>query len=246
MVESNLAQLFLIWGAVLLAAVLRAFTGFGFALAAIPVFAVFLPPTQAVVLSVLLTLSISLLRVRTYWGVVPVRPLLPLLLMSLLGTAAGATLLAYVSARQFQLWAGMSVILACLALTFMRPSGRWSSPWFTGFTGLFSGLMNGALAIPGPPMIIYAMLTEPEPLRSRALLMTFFLASSLLALGSYWLAGFIEIQSLWYFLLAFPALYAGDRLGYTLFHRFGDTFYRRIALACLLGLGVTTTLHAML
>lgn len=95
-------------------------------------------------------------------------------------------------------------------------------------------------------MIIYAMLTEPEPKRSRALLMTFFLASSLIALASYGAAGFVTMQSAWYFLLALPALYVGDKLGYYLFQRFGDGFYRRIALVSLVAIGFTITLKALL
>ena len=42
------------------AAVLRSFTGFGFALAAVPVYSLFLPPTQAVVLSASLALAIGI------------------------------------------------------------------------------------------------------------------------------------------------------------------------------------------
>lgn len=244
--DIDITQLLLIWAVVVFASILRSFTGFGFALAAIPVFSLFLVPTQAVVLCVSLSLVVSCLNLRTFWGEISLRPMLPLLMMALVGTAAGAAVLTFISATQFQLCVGLSVILACVGLTFFQPSTRWKSPALTGFTGLISGLMNGALAIPGPPMIIYAMLTEPEPKRSRALLMTFFLASSLIALASYGAAGFITLQSAWYFLLALPALYAGDKLGYYLFQRFGDDFYRRIALASLVAIGVTITVKSLI
>ncbi len=246
MADFGLVHLLSIWAVVLFASVMRAFTGFGFALCAVPVFSLFLLPTQVVVLSASLTLSISLLSLRTYWGIVPLRPMVPLVAMALLGTAAGAALLSLISVTQFQLWVGLAVIMACCGLTFFRPGKRRLSPAVAGITGLVSGLMNGAFAIPGPPMIIYAMATEPQPRRSRALLMTFFLFSAVLALGSYGTAGFIGIQSMWHFLLAFPAMYAGDRLGYYLFQRFGDVLYRRIALAVLLAVGVTITLRALL
>ena len=244
--DFGLVHLLLIWAVVVFASVMRSFTGFGFALCAVPVFSLFLPPTQAVVVSASLTLSISLLSLRTYWGVVPLRPMLPLVAMALLGTATGAALLTTISVTQFQLWVGLAVIMACFGLTFFHPRKRGLSPVLAGITGLFSGLMNGAFAIPGPPMIIYAMATEPQPRRSRALLMTFFLFSAVLALGSYGAAGFISAQSVWHFLLAFPAMYAGDKLGYYLFQRFGDALYRRIALAGLLAVGVTITLRALL
>jgi uncharacterized membrane protein YfcA len=112
--------------------------------------------------------------------------------------------------------------------------------------GLLSGLMNGALAIPGPPIIIYAMLTELDPIRSRALLMAFFLASSAFALIAYAVAGVIELQSVKYYLLSIPALVGGDWLGSRLFDRYGRSLYRKVALLALAALGVSITLRALL
>lgn len=206
----------------------------------------FLPPAEAVVLSSSLALALSLISLRSYWGVVSLREMAPLLSMSLLGTALGALLLTGLSVTLFQLLVGASVILACLGITISRPARPWTHPVLAWITGLLSGLMNGALAIPGPPVIIYAMLSGLEPHRSRALLMTFFLFSALLALSSFAVAGMVNLQSLWYFLLAFPALYLGDKLGTSLFMRFGDVFYRRVALLGLAGVGVAITLRALL
>lgn len=239
-------RLLIIWLVVLLASVLRAFTGFGFALAAVPVFSLFIPPTESVVLIVLMTLTLSLLSLPTYRGVVAVRPLVPLLVMLLIGTALGAFLLPLISVAQFQLWAGLSVILAGVGLTFFQPSKRFDSPFPGWVAGLVAGLMNGALAIPGPPLIIYTMLVEREPRRGRAMLMTILLGCSLLALVAYVAAGFFQLQSVVYFLLSLPALYAGNTLGNRLFLRHGDALYRRIALLTLLAIGLVTSLRAVL
>jgi len=236
----------LIWAAVLFASVLRSFTGFGFALAAVPVFSMFLSPAEAVVLSSSLGLTIGLLSLPSYWGVISLREMVPLLSMSWLGTMVGVAVLTGISVAMFQLWVGLSVLSACLGITLSQPARPLKIPGFSWATGLLSGLMNGALAIPGPPMIIYAMLTEFEPRRSRALLMSFFMISSLMALGSYTVAGMVSLQSLWYFALAFPVLFLGDKLGTRLFLRHGDAFYRRVALIGLAAIGFTITLRALL
>ncbi len=240
-----MVTLLLIWGVIILAAVLRAFTGFGFALAAVPVFSLFMPPAQAVVLSASLGLAISLLTIRTYWGRYPLRPMAPMFLMSLVGTAVGVWVLQSLSGQQFQLFVGVAVILACLALTFYRPGGLRPAPGPAALAGGVSGLLNGAFAIPGPPVIIYAMATEPDPARSRSLLLTFFLFSSPFALVMYALAGFVTPVSLWLFLLAFPAMYVGDKVGYHLFHRFGSVLYRRVALVALYGVGAGIIFKAL-
>ncbi len=86
----GLPQLLLVAaGVVVFAAVLRAFTGFGFGLAAVPVFALLMSPEEAVVLSVSLTLAVSLLTVRTYWGQASLRPMAGMLLLALVGTVIG-------------------------------------------------------------------------------------------------------------------------------------------------------------
>tara|TARA_R110000823_G_scaffold132777_5_gene261245 strand:+ start:48226 stop:48942 length:717 start_codon:yes stop_codon:yes gene_type:complete len=236
----------LIWAVVIFAAVMRAFTGFGFALAAVPVFSLFMLPTEAVVLSAGLTLAVSLLTLKSYWGQYPLRPMLPMVGMSLLGTVVGAWALRHISPEQFKLWIGLAVIGACIALGFFKPRKREPAPLLGAPVGLGSGLLNGAFAIPGPPIIIYAMATENDPQRSRALLMTFFLFSAIVALASYATAGFITAYSPWLFALAFPAMFLGDKLGFYLFYRFGGAFYRRVALAMLFAVGMAITARALL
>jgi uncharacterized membrane protein YfcA len=242
---TEVAALLLMWGVIIAAAIPRAFTGFGFALAAVPVFSLFMPPTQAVVLTASLALAISLLSIRTYWGRYPLGAMAPMFLMSLVGTGTGVLLLTSISGQRFQLYIGIAVILACAILTFYRPGKAQPGPGLGGMAGLLSGLLNGAFAIPGPPVIVYAMATEPDPSRSRALLLTFFLFSSTVALAAYTAAGFVTPLSPWLFLLAFPAMYVGDKVGYHLFHRFGTALYRRVALAVLFSVGVGITLRAL-
>ena len=240
------AQLLAIWVAILLAAVLRAFTGFGFALAAVPVFSLFLSPAQSVVLSASLSLAIGLVSVRSYWGQVEPRGMLPLVVLAVLGTLAGAALLVQLSAQNFRLWIGLSVIAACLVLSFYRPGKARPRPWLGAFTGALSGLLNGAFAIPGPPVIIYAMATQREPAKARALLISFFTVSSLAALCSFALAGLVHLEALWLLLLCFPVMFVGDKFGLLLFRRYGSALYRRVALVTLYVIGISTTARALL
>jgi len=235
----------LVWAVVVVAAVIRAFTGFGFGLAAVPVFALFMSPGEAVVLSTSLTLAVSLTTLRSYWGAYPIGALAPLLVAALLGTALGVALLGTLDARQFQLAIGALVILSSVVLALYRGRQPRPHPVLGGVTGLASGLLNGLFAIPGPPVIVYAMATEADPRRSRSLLMTFFLFTAAMALPIYGTAGLVTPASPWLFGLAFPAMYAGDRLGHRLFRRYGTAFYRRAALLVLFAVGAVVTLKAL-
>ena len=137
------------------------------------------------------------------------------------------------------------MILACACPGLVKPSQHHSSLLLSSGKGLLSGLMNGALAIPGPPITVYAMLTESQRERSRALLMTFFLFSAMVALVSFTLAGFVNLQSPRYLLWTFPAVRVGDWVGSALFRRFGGVLYRSIAMASLLCIRLTTTLGSL-
>jgi uncharacterized membrane protein YfcA len=126
-----------------------------------------------------------------------------------------------------------------------RPDNPVDSPALTGCAGLLSGLMNGALAIPGPAMILYALLTQPDPIRSRALLMLFFTASSLLALVSFAVADLFVATTTWYIAVALPALVVGDRIGNALFARYSTAFYRRVAVLILFCMGILILIRAL-
>lgn len=238
--------LLIIWGIVIFAAILRAFTGFGFALAAVPAFSHCLSPTESVVLSTALIFLISLVSIKSYWGVVPLRPMLPLGILLLIGTGIGTVILTVISKNQFQLGVGLSVILACIGLLFLQPSTKWKSPFLTFITGFIAGIMNGAVAISGPPMIIYAMITEPDPKHSRAWLMTILGFAALFGLIAFGIVGFINQQTIWYSLLAFPALYVGNYLGAFLFKRYGGALYRKVAISVLVVIGISITMKVIL
>jgi uncharacterized membrane protein YfcA len=241
----DLSQLALIWTITIAASVLRSFTGFGFALAAVPGFALFLPPEEAVVLSAGLSVALGLQTLPQYASKVSPQAQWPLLLMAIVGTAVGARLLQSMSEDLFRLTIGLTVVAASLVLAFYHPRRGDPSVALRGGAGLCSGLMNGAFAIPGPPIIVYAMATESDPARSRALMIAVFTFSSLIALLNYALGGLVSLQSGWLILAAYPAMYLGDKLGYALFLRSGGGAYRRVAVAVLLLIGVSIILRSV-
>lgn len=231
--------------AVFLSSILRAFTGFGFALAAIPVLALFLPPSTTVVVVASLTLLVSLQTVKEFWDPVEVKRSAGMIGASILGTAAGAVFLGMLSVSLFQLIVGVTVIAASLMLNFAHPKEREVGSGLKAVIGFLSGIMNGLLAIPGPPVIIYALSAYATPARSRGFLMIFFLFSAAFALTGFGVQGFIGITELMYIAAAYPAMYAGNRFGNKWFQTHGSATYRRIANATLLLIGISAVAKAL-
>ena len=152
------------------AAAIRAFTGFGFALLVVPVFSLFLAPGDAVVLSAALALILGAVSHGSWWGLFPTTPAIPMLVGASAGTAIGVWILASLSVNEFQLWIGLLVVVASVVTARFKPSERSSSSPVALGTGVASGLMNGAFAIPGPPVILYVIATMDNPSQSRAFL----------------------------------------------------------------------------
>ena len=230
---------------ILCAAVMRAFTGFGFALMAVPLLSLFLLPTDAVVLVALLTLTTSLVTYRAWWGRFGLSDGLPMVGGSIVGTGMGVIFLTQLSLAQFQLWIGLIVIFLCLVLSRFKPKHHVGGPGIAAGTGLLSGLMNGAFAIPGPPVIIYAMACIPEPANSRGFLMAFFMMSSLISLTTFTVSGLVTTTPFYLLMLSLPAMLMGDRLGTWLFLRIGGQAYRPVALVVSLGVGLAITVKAL-
>ncbi len=237
---TSLNVLIALWTIILLASILRAFTGFGFALCAVPGFSLFLPATDSAVLSVMLTLGISILTIRNYVREYPPKSMSLILLMALLGTVAGNQVLLQIDQNLFRILVGTIVIFAGLFLSLYRPKTQIRSRFLEANGGLFAGLMNGAFAIPGPPIIIYAMFAEPEPNRSRAMLMQFFAAAALLGFLSFSFSGMVHRELISIFLLCMPVMITGNYIGSAFFDKHGDRSYRVVAISSSIFIGAVT------
>ncbi len=244
--DLSVTQLWLVAGAVIFAAITRAFSGFGFALMAVPVFSLFLAPADSVVLSAILTIAVSSISRKAWWGKFPVEAARPMVAGSLVGTAAGVYFLSNASVDEFRLWIGLSVIAGCVALATVKPREQSASVGFAGGTGVASGLMNGAFAIPGPPVVLYVMATLHDPVKSRAFLMMFFFVSNLISMSMFTVAGIVTTAPFYLFLVAFPVMLLGDRIGAWLFLRSQGRAYRPIVMTVCVLVGVAITAKALL
>lgn len=246
MPDMSITQLWLVALAVLFAALMRSFSGFGFALMAVPVFSLFLTPGDSVVLSAILTLAISLLTYKAWWGKFPASVAPPMIAGSVVGTAAGVYFLSNASVDQFRLWIGLSVIVGCIALARFKPGDHEPSAPLSGGTGVASGLMNGAFAIPGPPVVLFVMATIHEPTKARAFLMMFFFVSNLISMSMFTAAGIVTVNPFYLFVVAFPVMLVGDRVGAWAFTRVGGRAYRPVAMVVCALVGVAITARALL
>jgi uncharacterized membrane protein YfcA len=221
------------WAVILLSGMLRGFSGFGFALAASPLLAVLMPPRDAVPVVLLLQLGSSFMGARQslmHWdrdaslwiaGAAVTTTPLGVLLLHLISPNAARVGMALVTLSAV-------FLLASDRLT-LNLSGRWRILPF----GLAAGILGGASAMPGPPVIAYFMARKVTPSVGRASMNLIFMATSIFALAINAASGSIEHGALALAALCTPAMIVGTAAGSWGFQFCNAALYRRVGLGAL-------------
>lgn len=232
-------------GAILAAAVLRGFTGFGFALAAVPLLGLSIPPSRAVPLAVGLQLCGGLIDLRGARRLCHWPTLRWLIAGAVLGSPLGTLALASASPTVARLaigaiCAGGTALLALGARFRGLPGGP-----ATVAVGLASGLFNGLAAMPGPPVVAYYLASPLSPERARASLLVFFLAASATGALSLSVAGLLGPGLLAPTALGVPLMFGGSWIGQRLFRRAAGRGHRAVSIALLAGVAAVSCLKAL-
>ncbi|MCD7060707.1 sulfite exporter TauE/SafE family protein [Pelagibacterium xiamenense] len=222
------------------AALLRGLTGFGFALAAVPLMSLVIAPAKAVVMSVFIQALAGLADLWLHRGAFDKGTVGILTLGALIGTPAGVWLLALAAPDIVQIAIGLVVAGATLALaqghslTRFRPGPASALP-----VGALSGFLGGLAGIPGPPAIIYCMMRGMTPATARSTLLVFFFATTLFALPGLAIAGLASADLAILALFLMPVMGAGHFAGAWIFARTDEARYRQFTL---IALGIMATI----
>lgn len=241
-----LLGLVLFGAAILGASVLRGFSGFGFALAAVPLVAMLMAPARAVTIVVLVQ---AIMGGRDVWqqrALVDRPGLYRLAAGALVGTPFGVAGLLLLDATTTRLLIAAIVSIGVVLL--LRPQ-RPHAQARLGLalpSGIVAGLFGGLAAMPGPPAIAYYLSGPTAPATVRASLLVFFFVTSLLALPGLILGDLVDRESLLLALVALPLLLGGTAIGTHLFKRAPARFYRPVALACLAAMALSSGLRGVL
>lgn len=238
--------LVLFCGAVLLAAVLRGFSGFGFALAAVPMISMVVDPAKAVAIAIVVQAVVGVRDVVQMRAVLDAPGLKRLSLGALLGTPIGLLGLVYLDAATIRMVIAAIVIIGVLFLLRRVQPDMPANLRLAAPTGLLAGLFGGLAAMPGPPAVAYYLSGSTPANVSRASLMVFFFITSVMALPGLALGNLLDLQVLWLSLLAIPIMLGGTHLGGFIFARAPSTAYKPVALVSLIAMALSSGLRGLL
>lgn len=223
---------------VFVATLVRSAFGFGEALVAVPLLALYLPLRVATPLAVLLSITVAALVVAQDWRKIHVRSTGWLVVSTIFGMPLGLMLLKSSHPQAVKIALGVGLVAFSLfSLIGSRPPELKSDNrgWLL-CCGFCAGVLGGAFGMNGPPLVVYGAMRRWSAQHFRATLQGYFLPASLIGMAGYWMAGLWVPVVTHYYLLSLPVCLPAIWLGRVVNHRLhGDLFLRCVyfGLACI-------------
>lgn len=222
------------------AGLVRGFTGFGSGLMIVPVLSVVVGPLAAVP-TVIITHTYTTLQllpdVRRNWDRTVV---VPLCIGGVIGVPLGVYgLVAIDGDLMRRLISGIIIVLTVIMMAGWRYRGR-PRTGTSGFVGGLGGVLSGAAAIGGPPVIIYLLAGPDRAAANRAAFILYFFVIQIVSMVGMWIAGILDWRVAWLCAILTPPLMIGMWLGTNMFHRAGEETFRKVAMGFLLLIGIVT------
>ncbi|AEI02430.1 putative transmembrane protein [Afipia carboxidovorans OM5] len=240
------------WGMVLAAVIfigiasfVRGLTGFGFAIVATPLLALVFPPAVAVPVATLLQIPSGLPTVFRDWPDTDFRSASIAWLGGVPALVPGVYLVANMSPDIMRLAVGVAVVFSSLCLAFGVKANRNPKGYELFGAGALSGLMQGAVAMAGPPVILLILSSSWSAARCRATLSCVFLFLGTASVVIGFLHGIVTRECVVIATLSIPALLLGQYLGAYVFDRIDASKYRKISILCVAATGVVVTIKGL-
>jgi uncharacterized protein len=219
---------------VLVAALIRGLTGFGFAILAVPLLGLVIPPSQAVIFAIIMQLLIGPFGVPQAWAQIDRRAVGWIVGFAWISTPIGLWLLSTLAVEAARvIIAGIGLGCFFLFLIKRAPTPN-TAPLHLAATGLASGLLNGFAAMPGPPVILYFVRDGVPPRVARGSMITVFAGTAIAGTAVAALRGMITRELIVMALLALPIMITGNHIGARFFGSVSEELWRGLVIALLL------------
>ena len=221
-----------------IAGMVRGFAGFGAAMVMTPIFSALYGPAVGVALCLMLEIAVALPVVPAVLGLVDWRRIGLMLVAAAVGVPFGNLVLTWAEPEPMR-WAISAIVLGAVAL--LASGWRYKGqprPATTLMAGVSSGFLNGLAGMAGPPIAFYYLAGQENAAHVRANLTTYFVFVDLVAILTFASRSLVDWSTLVLALFLAPAVMLGGLLGAKLFPLASESFYRRLALALLVGVAI--------
>ena len=231
--------------AVLGAAFIRGYSGFGYSAMVIAASSLVMNPLNMVAVVVILEMAMSMQAARGISGDVDWRRVGLMLAGAAVGLPLGLWLLTGISEDAARAVISAYVLVMCgVLLAGWRLAGE-----ARGVSNLGMGVISGLANAPGMGGLPIAAFFAAQPMRAavfRATLIAYFPLLDLYSAPLYWYAGLVSWDTLWASLIALPLTFLGNWLGGRHFLNTDPQDFRRFAILLLAGLAGMGLVKAVL
>jgi uncharacterized membrane protein YfcA len=235
-VQSDWDVLALSSAAILLAAIVRGFSGFGFSLLSVTAISLVLPVAEIVPSIFLLEIAASINLIPGIWREIHWGSLRWLMVGYVIGLPLGGYALIHAPAEPTQIVLGVFVIGTAVLMLRGFHLAKTPGPGASTGAGVASGVLNGAFGIGGPPVVLFYFSTPGAAAIGRASVIFFFLFTDLLGVGYFSTQGIVTAQTFVQSIAWLPALLIGVWIGVHGFRRMNQDAFRRWVLVILIAL----------
>jgi len=222
----------------LLAGSVQGMTGFGSALVAMPLLSLSIDIKSAVPLCTLNSLVITsflALRMKKH---LDRKKILPLCLAAIPGMLVGVTLLKKVSSANISIGLGVLLIAYSCYSLLIKTRQRKLHPGWSYLAGFSTGAIGAAFSSGGPPVIIYASLSDWDKDEIKATLTGFFLFNSAMSATAHAVSGLTTVSVLSSFMYSAPCVLLGTILGSHYYGRIERNVYLKVIFTFLIFMGI--------
>jgi len=231
---------------ILVSAFVRSALGFGDAVLAMPLLAVFLDLRTATPLVAFIGPTISILILARDWRKSDFKTSLRLVVASLVGIPAGIVLLTRLPEGPLRIVLGLLIVLYGI-YGLWRPGLRIRKEprGFVWGVGLLAGMLGGAFNTNGPPVVVYGLARGWTPATFRATLQGYFLPTGLFILGGHGVAGLWTAEVVRLYLFSLPGLLLGVYFGGRVNRILPAERFNRVVFVALAAMGALLILRAL-
>ena len=228
------------------AAYIRGYSGFGFSALTVTSLALILPPSEVVPTAYMLEVAASIHMLPLVWRSIDWKILRWLVIGAVMGTPFGIIFLEEVPQETMRLVISGIVLTASLLLwknIRMRSSANWYSILAVGF---FSGVINGAAAIGGLPVVLFFLSISLGSALSRASMVAYLFIIDLYAVFLPGSQQLISTELLGRTILFLIPLLVGIFIGHRSFVKTTPESFRKFALSLLIFLSAAVIFRSVL
>ena len=228
------------------AAYIRGYSGFGFSALTVTSLALILPPSEVVPTAYMLEVAASIHMLPLVWRSIDWKILRWLVFGAVTGTPFGIIFLEEVPQETMRLVISGIVLTASLLLwknIRMRSSANWYSILAVGF---FSGVINGAAAIGGLPVVLFFLSISLGSALSRASMVAYLFIIDLYAVFLPGSQQLISTELLGRTVIFLIPLLIGIYIGHRSFVKTTPESFRKFALSLLIVLSLAVIVRAVL